>query len=306
MADRRDLPQVRAHVQLAVRVHGRLPGVPLRLLAGAAVHVDQGAQPRPLPADRGAGRARPVRPRRRQLDRARLQHPLRRVAGAPVPARPGVLRAGVRAPLPRVLEPGRLRLQRPAAADHARRRHRPLPDAEAVLERLQQARVPHVPLAGDRRQRGAHALPARRHLQRAGGRRRDPPQRERLQGSRPLALELPALRLRRRRRRPDASDARDPAPRRRPAGRAAHGPAHERRVLRRARARRAATCPCSSASCTSSTTAAPTPRRRRSSAGTGSASSCCTTSSCWRRSRTGAGSRSIRAPSSRGSGRRSA
>ncbi len=224
LADRGDLPQVRAHVQLADGVHGRLPRVPLRLLAGPAVRLGQGAQPRPLPPHPGAGRARPVHPGRRQLDRARLQHPVRRVARAPVPARPVVLRARVRPPLPRVLEPRRLRLQRPAAADHARRRHRPLPHAEAVVERVQQARVPHVPLAGDRRQRGAHALPAGRHLQRPGRRRRDPPQRARLQGSRPLELELPALRLRRRRRRPDARHARDAAPRRRPAGRAAHAP----------------------------------------------------------------------------------
>ena len=76
----------------------------------------------------------PVRARRRHLDRARLQHPVRRVARAPVPARPGVLRARVRPPLPRVLEPRRVRLQRPAAADHARRGHRPLPHAEALVE----------------------------------------------------------------------------------------------------------------------------------------------------------------------------
>ena len=54
----------------------------------------------------------------------------------------------------------------------------------------------------------------------------------RLQGSRPLAHELPALRLRRRRRRPDQGDAGDAAPRRRPAGHPADDAAHQRRVLR--------------------------------------------------------------------------
>ena len=44
----------------------------------------------------------------------------------------------------------------------------PLPDAEALLEPLHLARAPHVQVAGARRQRGAHALPARRHLQRRG------------------------------------------------------------------------------------------------------------------------------------------
>src|SRR3978361_220928 len=45
---------------------------------------------------------------------------------------------------------------------------------------------------------------------------------EQLEGSRPPAPQLPALRLRGRRRRADARDARDAPPRRRPAGRSAH------------------------------------------------------------------------------------
>ena len=114
--------------------------------------------------DRGARRRGRLGPRRRHLDRARLQHPLGRVAPAAVPPRPAVLRAAVRPALHGVLEPGRLRLQRPAAADHARGRRRPLPDAEALVEPLQPARAPHVRLAGDRRQRGAGALPAGRHV----------------------------------------------------------------------------------------------------------------------------------------------
>ena len=77
---------------------------------------------------------------RRHLGRAGLQPAVGRVARPPVPARPAVLRARARPPLPRVLEPRRVRLQRPAAADHARRRDRPLPDAEALVEPLQPAR----------------------------------------------------------------------------------------------------------------------------------------------------------------------
>ncbi len=50
-----------------------------------------------------------------------------------------------------------------------------LPDPEALLEPVQPARAPHLRLAGDRRQRGARALPAGRHLQRRGTRRRAAP-----------------------------------------------------------------------------------------------------------------------------------
>ena len=54
--------------------------------------------------------------------------------------RPALLRAGIRAPRRGVLEPRRVRLQRPAPAAPARRRHHALPDPEAVLEPLQPAR----------------------------------------------------------------------------------------------------------------------------------------------------------------------
>ena len=60
--------------------------------------------------------------------------------------------------------------------------------------------------------RGARPLPAGRHLQRDGGGRRAAPQRARLQGPRPLRPQPARVRLRRRRRRADAGDARDAAP----------------------------------------------------------------------------------------------
>ena len=126
---------------------------------------------------------------RRDVDRARLQPARRRVARAPVPLRPALLRARVRAPRRGVLEPRRVRLQRPAPADHARRRHQRLPDPEAVLEPLHDARAPHVPLGRDRRLVGARALPARRHLQRRGDRARAAPRGARLQGPRALGAQ---------------------------------------------------------------------------------------------------------------------
>ena len=83
-------------------------------------------------------------PRRRHLDRAGLQPAVGRVAGAPVPLRPALLRARARPPLHGVLEPGRLRLHRPAPAADARGRDHALPDAEALVEPLQRARAPHL------------------------------------------------------------------------------------------------------------------------------------------------------------------
>ena len=231
----RDAAQAGAHLQLADRLHGALPGVPVRLLAGPAVRLDPHAEPRPVRAHPPARRGRQVAARRRHVGRAGLQPAVGRVARPPVPARPAVLRARAWPPLPRVLEPGRVRLQRPAPADHARRRDRPLPDPEALVEPVQPAAAPHVHVAGDRRLGGARPLPARRHLQRDRRGRRAPPERARLQGSRPLGAQPAPVRLRRRRRRADAGDARDAAARARPPGRAAHVDDVLRRVLRRAR-----------------------------------------------------------------------
>ena len=152
-------------------------------------------------------------------------------------------------------------------------------------------------LAGRRRQRGARALPAGRHLQQRGHRRRAAEGRARVPRPRPLAHEPARLRLRRRRRRPDARHARDAAARRRPPGPAAHRAAHERGVLRRARGRRRRSAGRRRASCTSSTTAASTPRRRARSAATAAASRRCTTPSS-----SPASPATTRAPSSSGCG----
>ena len=126
-------------------LHGGLPRVPLRLLAGAAVRVDQGARSRALGADpRGAverGQFVPVGGSWVEPD---CNLPSGESLVAPVPARPALVRARVRAAPPRVLEPGRLRLRRAAAADPARGRHHALPHAEALVEPLQPPRAPHA------------------------------------------------------------------------------------------------------------------------------------------------------------------
>ena len=114
--------------------------------------MDEEGAARPLREDPPPGEAGALRPCRRHLGRAGLQHPRRRIPRAPVPVRPTALPEGVRDHLPRVLEPGRLRLQRPVTADHARRRDPVLRDAEAVLEPVQQAPTPDVLVGGHRRQ----------------------------------------------------------------------------------------------------------------------------------------------------------
>ena len=250
---------------------------------------------------REAVAAGPLDPRRRHMDRARLQPAVRGVAGAPVPLRPAVLRGRARPPLHGVLEPGRLRLHRPAPAADARGRDHALPDPEAVLEPLQPARAPHVHLAGPGRLGGPDPLPARRHLQRRGDGRRAAPRGRDLQGPRPLAPLADGLRARRRRRRADRRDARAPAPGARHRRAAEDDGPLAGRVLRPAGGGRVATCGPSSASSTSSCTAARTRRRPRSSGSTAGRRARCARPSCCPRSRA---TRRTRASSSPRSGRR--
>ena len=93
-----DLPQVRADLRDPAAADGALPRLPLRLLAGPAVRVDPRPRARAVGADPRARRRRAVAPGRRDVDRAGLQPARRRVARAPVPLRPALLRARVRPP----------------------------------------------------------------------------------------------------------------------------------------------------------------------------------------------------------------
>ena len=182
-----------------------LPRVPLRLLAGPAVRLDQGAQPRPLRAHPPAGRARAVGAGRRHLGRARLQPPLGRVARAPVPARAA----------------------RSSSASSARRcREFWNPDVfgyngqlpqimrGAGIERFLTQKLSwnrfNAPAYHTFRWQGIDGSEVLAHFPPADTYNARPtvdgaaPQRARLQGSRPLAPQPPAVRLRRRRRRADA------------------------------------------------------------------------------------------------------
>ena len=178
--------------------------------------------------------------------------------------RPALLRARVRPPLPRVLEPGRVRLHRPAAADHARRRHRPLPDPEALAGTASTS--PSTTRSAGRgstaREVLAHFPPADTYNADGDGRRaaprrpRDYRDHDRSRhsllvfgcgdgGGGPTPAMLETLRRVAR-----------------PAGRAARPRSRTReRVLRRAGGGRRRPAGASSASCTSSTTAAPTRRQ---------------------------------------------
>ena len=133
----------------------------------------------------------PVDCRRRDLDRAGLQHPVGRIALPAISLRPTILPARVWHSLQGILEPRRLWLQRPAPADHAALRHHAIPHAETVLEPFQQAAISHLHVARHRRKRSAGALPAGGHLQRDDGSARiyarymAAQQHQALQGSRP-------------------------------------------------------------------------------------------------------------------------
>ena len=66
-----DRPQVHPHVRLGAAAYGRLPGLPVRLLAGAAVRLDAQRHPA-VRRDRGEGRG-PVDPGRRHVGGDRRQ-----------------------------------------------------------------------------------------------------------------------------------------------------------------------------------------------------------------------------------------
>ena len=207
----------------------------------------------------------PVAAGRRHVDRARLQPAGRRVARAPVPATASASSSASSARrADGVLEPRRVRLQRPAPAAHARRRDQRLPHPEAVLEPL------HPPEHHTFRWVGidgssvlAHFPPADTYNAEATVARAAPLRRATSRTTTARRASLLRVRLGRRRRRADARDMLETLARvGGPAGRPAHG---DRPTPRRSSARsrrRRTTGRRSSASSTSSTTAAPTRARR--------------------------------------------
>ena len=71
--------EVRATFRVGARPHGRVPGLRLHLRLGALLRLGRGARPAAVRADPRADRRRPLAGHRRLVDRARLQHPARRV-----------------------------------------------------------------------------------------------------------------------------------------------------------------------------------------------------------------------------------
>ena len=190
--------------------------------------------------------------------------PVRRVARAAAPVRPALLRGARSAAAARSCGcPTSSATPRSSRSSCGSAGIDALPHAEALLEPLHLAREPHVHLAGARRQRGAHPLPAGRHLQRGGDGPRGPRRRR------------PRTRTTRARATPCSCSATATAaagrPRRCSSGcggcatsRACRRPRCARRTSSSTISRRRRrTCARSSASSTSSTTAAPTRRRRR-------------------------------------------
>ena len=173
--------------------------------------------------------------------------PVGRVARAPVPARPALVRARVRPPPPRVLEPRRVRLRRAAAADPARGR------ASRASSRRSSRGTASTGRSTTRScGRATTAARCSRTIRRPTPTTATSASPELLKAARDYkdhdhsAHEPARVRLRRRRRRPDAGTCSRRCGAQRPAGPAAHDAAHERGVLRRARGRAAAIGPSSS------------------------------------------------------------
>src|SRR5438034_589782 len=96
VAAARNPPEVRAHVLDRARAHGRIPRLPLRVLAAGPVRVDERVLPGRLPANTPEGDRRPVGTGRLDVGRGGLQPAVGRGAGPPVLAGQALLHAGVR------------------------------------------------------------------------------------------------------------------------------------------------------------------------------------------------------------------
>ncbi len=266
-----------------------LPRAPLRRLLRAALRVAGAGRAGALRASVRARAGGPLGGRSAARGSSPTQPALRRVAGAPAALRPARLAAALRRALPRVLDARHVRLQRPGPADPARRRDRPLPHPEALLEPVHAAAAPLVRLGGRRRLAGAGAHAAGRHLQRRG------------HGRRAARERRPASRTTTARRRACSCSATATVAAGRPPGcsswRARGGTCRASRACSSRRPPSSSTGSRttsairgrSSASSTSSTTAAPTRARRGPSAATAPASGCCERPRPRRRSRSGSG-----------------
>ena len=131
----------------AVDLMDRRPGLPVLVLAGAAVRVGPRARAGAVRADHGEGRRRAVDPGRRHVGRGRHEPALGREPRAPDRPRPALLPASTSASrAPRSGSPTCSATRRPAP-DLRRRRHAPLRHPEAVVE-------PHEPASRTTRSGG--------------------------------------------------------------------------------------------------------------------------------------------------------
>ena len=237
VADPRDAAQVRPHLRLGTAADGRLPRLPLHVLAGCPVRVDRTATSGAVPGNPREDGVRAVAPGRWHVGRTRHEPAERREHRAATDLRSAVLRVDVRNAQLGDLDPRRVRLPGNASADLPARRVHALRDPEAELEQAERVPALDVLVGGPRRLAGADALPAGRHVQRRDHRRRGPLRRGQLQGARLEQLVADAVRSRQRRwwshTGDDGAGAADGRPRRRLADLRGHA----RAVLRARRGR---------------------------------------------------------------------
>ncbi len=133
-----DHPQVRADLLQRGRAGRRRPRLPVRVLVGPAVRVDEGVLSGAVRPDHREGGERPVHPGRRDVGRVRHQHARRGGDGSPVRGREVLLPRELRGGHRRGLVAGLVRLLRGAAADHRSLRVALVPHPEDLLEPDQQ------------------------------------------------------------------------------------------------------------------------------------------------------------------------
>ena len=138
-------------VATALHLMERYPDYHFSHVAAAGVRLPEAGRARAVRAASSSRRRGPLRADRHDVDRDRLQHAERRVAGAPAGARRALLRGAVRLGAAQRLAARCLRLQRRAAPDHAPVRHAAVHDHQDQLEPVQPHAARHLPLARHRR-----------------------------------------------------------------------------------------------------------------------------------------------------------
>ena len=165
LAPRRQPVQDRPLRGHRARPDGAVPRAHLHAEPGQGLRLLPPRLPRALRGRPPARRRGPLGGERRDVDRARLQHAVRRVPRPPAHLRPPLLRARVRRQRRRADRHGRLRLLVGAPPAPPALRAEALPHQQDVLEPVQPPAVRLLHMAGHRRQHGRRP-PAHREVPR--------------------------------------------------------------------------------------------------------------------------------------------